>query len=367
MAGKIAVISAIAAGLAALAIWTGEAAILALVGAILLLFAAGLAMNIGAAGKIEVSIEAAEGNEEQDFLAVRIRLKNRSVFPAFKGRVRIVAENLNFRFSEKETLAFSIPGKGESELRFQIRSEYCGKYRILVKDVRCIDIWGITSIQAARDLEESACLFPKWTNIGSVSEALRANYEKEKKFAGKKGHILSDVLQYRGYRKGDSLKHVNWKLTAKCGEWIVREFDTPVDNQILIIPDIVPQDPFYQNLAYITFFSVCMSYLNNNISYQIGYVENGKGVVTEIESMEDLFQTMRDILSGSSDGTESALTTISATENLYKYARILYITNDPGEENGGNSYLLGNLHSICVDQKNFGAADYKNDLKKLAV
>lgn len=57
-------------------------------------------------------------------------------------------------------------------------------------------------------------------------------------FPKKGGDDGSEVFEVRAYRDGDPLQRVHWKLTAKTGEMLVREFSLPKREVLLLQVDL---------------------------------------------------------------------------------------------------------------------------------
>jgi uncharacterized protein (DUF58 family) len=57
-----------------------------------------------------------------------------------------------------------------------------------------------------------------------------------------KGNDVSEILQIKDYVRGDSIKSIHWKMSAKMGKLMVKELDTPNDNSIMVFFDYAPAD-----------------------------------------------------------------------------------------------------------------------------
>lgn len=369
MTSKIALIIAavLTVLMALIAVFSGSVGVAAIVVLLLLLFVLGIFMNRIAAKKVEVLANAVENSNLSGGIALDITVRNNSRIPVFQGVIKVYARNMNFDFAVQAKETFSVPGKSERVVRMHIRSEYCGKYRILLKDVRCIDLWGVTGVSVCRERELYACMFPKRYSVGKVTEAIKQNYEKEKKFAGRRSYTLSDILQYREYQKGDSLKNVNWKLSVKHDQLLVREFDTPIDNQLLILVDINQGDPEYQNMIYHVCFSICSTYLEQHFSYQIGWQDGDQLVYGHVETMEDLLAEFRKLLSASIENRVPAASVFESQDRKEKYARILYVTNSLNRAMEHRLQIWGNVELLQVDERFFPNEDLRSEMKRLAV
>ncbi len=355
-------------GLTALMLWTGHAAIAALIGILIVLFIIGIIMNILSAKKTDVDVDIIDNSIKGDDLIVVIKIINRSKVPVFKGHIKIDVKNENFDIRAKKEFTFSVAGNSQREIQYVIKSEYCGLYKVFVKEVRNFDIWGITSKLVEKEKEYSGYMYPKYETIKKVTEILKVSYEKEKKFLGRKNSNLSETLQYRDYIEGDSLKNINWKLSNKFDQLIVREFDTPIDNQLLVVLDINAGKPEYQNLAYSVMFSISMSYVLHNMTHQLGWEKEDKTFeITEISKETELLTVMKDILSVPIDQAQSAMKPLVKNEHPEKYAKIIFITNTITEEVLKYSKMVDNLLLIPVDEKHFDINNSREELKKINI
>jgi len=349
------------------AVLTGNVPAAVLVILLLLIFVFGIILNIIAAKKVSAELDTVESSNGGEGIEVSVRLRNDSILPVFRGQLKISAENINFGFRTVSKESFSIRPKEIRTVTMHVRSNYCGQYRIELQDVKCVDLWGLTGKRVKAHAESLACMFPHRYSIGKVTEAVKQNYEKEKKFAGRKSNILSDILQYREYQKGDSLKNVNWKLSVKHDQLLVREFDTPIDNQLMVILDINGGDAKYQNMTYEVMFSICLEYLRYNISHQICWPDSGRLESGHVENTDDLLRHMRVILSTPIDTAMPAMGMFEAQDRKEKYAKILYITNGVNSAIEHRIMTWGNAEVITVNDKYFSGEDPSSELKRLAV
>ena len=63
---------------------------------------------------------------------------------------------------------------------------------------------------------------------GSLVSENDVNYKHVKE------NDISEILQIKEYMKGDSIKNIHWKMSAKMGKTMVKELDTPNDNSVMI-------------------------------------------------------------------------------------------------------------------------------------
>lgn len=346
----------------AAAIWWGSPALMSACIIIFLLIIISVIVNRIAAGKIEAELILVENSESFGGIDVTVRLTNTGRLPVLKGLMVLKTQNLNFKIDTEVNKSISLKGNSWEDFTFHIASSYCGKYLVRLDFIRCYDIWGLSYKDLFKGTEEVTFLFPGSLYINRVSEAIKQNYEKERKFSGKKNSILSEILQYREYQKGDSLKNINWKLSAKHDQMLVREFDTPVDNKTLLIFDLFDGDIDYQNLTYQILFSVCLTFIRNGYSFQVCYQEMGILEYQIISRIEDLFFLMRCLMSDESNKSLSAKALFETGDTKDKYAKIIYISN---KEPDKKSIINGGYECIFATENYFNVEDFVNEIKRI--
>ena len=231
--------------------------------------------------------------------------------------------------------------------------------------------------------------------IGSVSDAQRVNYEKERYFSNKKNTVLSEILQYREYQPGDNLRHINWKLSDRFDEMLVREFDTPTDNQVLVTFDIESNTnganeagaqsanaiKATKSLVYSAIMSISASYIDKGIFHQVGWYRaaDRHSIYKNMYGTEDLYGVMRQIFddNGESKSKSASIVTLIKSGNINKYAKVVYITNHIDKKVQDQIRLYGNIQLVLLDEKSIGESlpvnsavvseDVKKVLRRVAV
>lgn len=168
----------------------------------------------------------------------------------------------------------------------------------------------------------------------------------------RKGNNLSEILQYRNYIRGDSRKNINWKLSAKYDEWIVREFDTPTDNFVLITFDVPhslskeERKRFYEVLV-----SICQAYMQQKVVYNIGWFDYASRhficyeIVDFAHYLKAVSLLMKNSPTDAKDRYDSLQYLRSHKEVGAKYARVIYVTEDLTKE---QQRMLPMQEGFCV-------------------
>ena len=212
---------------------------------------------------------------------------------------------------------------------------------------------GITSRKRFHDVIKGIYVFPDYSRVMGVTEYVSQNYEKEKYFRNKKNSNLSEILQYREYQRGDGLKLINWKLTDKFGQLMVREFDTPLDNNIIVVFDINSDDKICISTLCGVLMAISDSYIYKRIEHQMAWYNpvSGKLCVKEITEKNGLYEYMRTVLDRLSSQKAGALNMLIINSSIYRYARVIYVTNKMTDDIGRALAVYHNIDIIIVDEK----------------
>lgn len=101
-------------------------------------------------------------------------------------------------------------------MRLSIQTPHCGEARLDKARVRIYDMLGLFSLPARGAGSFAVCVLPR-VNAGYGHELERV----AQTFAD----AQEDDIYIRGYRQGDSIHRVYWKLSAKEGELQVRDYE----------------------------------------------------------------------------------------------------------------------------------------------
>lgn len=134
-----------------------------------------------------------------------------------------------------------------------------------------------------------------------------------------------DISDLHEYQNGDRLNHINWKMSAKHGKILVKDFCKPIKSSILLCLNLFPKDEknFWKETDRIlrSFVSVAYFLLKNNIAFSVLLPNKQKPVVIEnAEVMQEVIrQVMWDIEENPLDHME-----YSEFESISKF---VYFTN----------------------------------------
>lgn len=118
----------------------------------------------------------------------------------------------------------------------EILCRYRGEYGIGIKKVIVTDFLGIMKIKYSASSTISMTVLPKITKLGTLSLSPLDSDAKLLRFSHKNSPEPPDC-ETRRYVKGDSIKLINWKLSAKKQELFVRQSSDVQNNDIFFIMD----------------------------------------------------------------------------------------------------------------------------------
>lgn len=193
------------------------------------------------AGKVEIVPEPAEetvGKKEP--IVLRVKLKNTSLLPASCVAVTVGWRDLLDNSTGTVESMGMAGGKRTGVLEFCIPVRYSGVYEFWIQSASVRDWFRLWSKKLLTTDKKCRCCPCPWyirRRNGSRRHSLppagiRISIPK------KGGDDGSEVFEVRAYRDGDPLQRVHWKLTAKTGEMLVREFSLPKREVLLLQVDL---------------------------------------------------------------------------------------------------------------------------------
>lgn len=350
-------------------IWSGELMLLGIIALILLFLMFGFFSNLIIARLTSCEIKVKNSTISGQPVVMSVEINNKSILPIFLATIKINVMNTNFGIDTTEIKKISISGRESKNVDFDIDSNYCGKLVVSVKYVKIFDFWGICWKKILKNQVYETCMYPQYYSVNSISQVMRTNYEKERYFSHRKGDTLSEILQYRDYAKGDSLKLINWKLSNKHDELIVREFDTPTDNQLMLIFDTFDGDRIYKNLVYSVLSSISISYAQNNITHYISWYNPAKKLIEQksVECFEDVFRYLKLIFESQTEKDNISIGYLMERKILDKYAKVIHITNKIPEGIKKELLIRPNIKSVLVDSTTFDINKIREQINALDI
>ncbi|WP_315120990.1 DUF58 domain-containing protein [uncultured Clostridium sp.] len=161
-------------------------------------------------------------------------------------------------------------------------------------------------------------VYPK---IHQVEDFSIRGQEVINKFVSRKGMINEDytISNIRKYRTGDSLRKIHWKLSAKYGEFFVKNFDTLKGEEYNIFLNMNREDFYDQHGEEEELVEICVSIINNILNKDMKgciHIHNDESIGMCINNREDFDALMEYFLLNKSKGERNFAQCI--IDNLHK-------------------------------------------------
>ncbi len=279
-----------------------------------------------------------------------------------RGHIDMVFECKNrFTGSTVDMPVTLCPGQHDTE-RFDVPldTSRVGLVSIVLKEATLIDAIGTDRSKLFCAFEGSYAVYPSIPQVDAYfgrlaqTDSSNATYDQDKK-----GRDESEVFDLRDFRRGDAMRTVHWKLSARFEDLVVREASRPVDSRtILIFGGIVPTDESEEtkaelNSAASLFVGISQSLLRQGIAHTVLRKINGAVDMRPVENEGD-FNTMIDefiaipLASGAVFDAEEE----KQIGAMPQYSKIIVVTNHLQNAEPERMRAYGDLTVVIVGAHN---------------
>lgn len=151
-----------------------------------------------------------------------------------------------------------------------------------------------------------------------------------------KGNDISEILQIKEYMKGDSIKNIHWKMSAKMGKTMVKELDTPNDNSVMIFFDYAPKEDRETNQKLIeALASVSHELIRLSTGHTIYHMDTKENRVVHrgVFELTEYDVMLQEVLETVADKSEyRVLDYILERGIIHRFAKVIFITYDANRD-----------------------------------
>lgn len=253
------------------------------------------------------------------------------------------------------------PGQHDTE-RFDVPldTSRVGLVSIALKEATLIDAIGTDRSKLFCAFEGSYAVYPSIPQVDAFfgrlaqTDSSNATYDQ-----GKKGRDESEVFDLRDFRRGDAMRTVHWKLSARFEDLVVREASRPVDSRtILIFGGIVPTDEIEEtkaelNSAASLFVGISQSLLRQGIAHTVLRKINGAVDMRPVENEGD-FNTMIDEFIAIPLASDAVFDVEEEKQigAMPQYSKIIVVTNHLQNAEPERMSAYGDLTVVIVGAHN---------------
>lgn len=197
--------------------------------------------NIYARKHMELDLEMVKSRIiKNDLQEIVIKINNKTFLPVVVMDVDIEIENMMHGVKDVVRKKVYTVNRGWQTKTITFRASCCGNIRVTIGKAYIYDIFRLTKLKM--DVYAQG-LFPVIPQMGIIdSDEMPVNtavvVESDVFSKVKKGEDVSEVFDIRPYVPGDRLNTVNWKISGKTDELIVKELSLPVGNGIVIMVEL---------------------------------------------------------------------------------------------------------------------------------
>lgn len=167
-------------------------------------------------------------------LELKISVKNPTILP-LSCFTAVISYRCGNEPAGKYTVNIPIRARGEENIAVNITPKHCGIVEFTLKKAVIKDIIGLTSMSIRLDRRIKAAVLPVRIPCAAPVES---DADGSRILSTASGGDNAEVSGLRGYRDGDRMNRIHWKLSSRSSDFIVKEFSEPVSENVLLLPDI---------------------------------------------------------------------------------------------------------------------------------
>lgn len=196
-------------------------------------------------------------------IPVDISLKNRSSLPVSEIKVFLKCRDEYSGSEDRIRGTAMLSEKDKTIFRFVLNTRHYGLIRVWAERIRISDPLGINFAVSRfpKQMWEIAVLpeaaLPE-TYHSSQSTAERLDEDGVSSF--RKGNDIGETYELRAYQSGEPLRNIHWKMTAKTGDFIVKEFGKETVKMGLVFLDLNDYGKAYSRSDWDFFIETVASY-----------------------------------------------------------------------------------------------------------
>lgn len=189
-------------------------------------------LNVLVAKKISVTAGFVPGTSN-----LKIEYNNQAFFFAFHIETKIHLVNTYTDTAIEFLYDKAMLPKSKKTVTIPVESEFAGRVEISISRAVSIDLLGLSKFKIQAKSSGCTYVYPElvYDKEEEIIKQARENTATDAFYQNRKGNDITEILNIREYQKGDSMKSIHWKLSLKQKQKLVREFDMPVNQEVLVL------------------------------------------------------------------------------------------------------------------------------------
>lgn len=326
--------------LAGIYIWTNEKLTFYMLKTMVAAVAFAVISNLIAARGLEVEIITTSDNSPHDNMVngkIEISFRNKSVFPVFRCDMVLNVMNLLTGSEMKIEKTYMIGPFGKQSDSILLQTRYCGRVETDIVKIDCIDWFSLTRRGCRAVSRGHYYIYPEYADL-DIDDTLkqRAYNSRMETYLNRKGNDPTEILDIRDYNRGDSVKMIHWKLSAKWKKKMVRELDMPSNQDTLLVFGLFGEKDG-ENINKLAEYVLSLSHalLQGDIHHDAVMLDKEGRLIRVycIDGEESYGSFEKRLLNGGiSLSGEDVNSYVMRHESVWRYSSLIYVSNERPEE-----------------------------------
>lgn len=204
---------------------------------------------------------------------VTLTAANHSIFPIVRMDVLLLCSMQNKGNVKKQKIRGYIPGRGSTKIQTEFICDSCGILTIRAEKARIYDFLGIFGKKKKTDVVCELTVYPPVRIMQIGAEHMAPGMEEEENGISLPGGQPPEIYQIQNYQPGDGLRDIHWKLSAKSGDLLSKQYSQETRAPIYVFWDTGNTEKF--NTAQTDIFweigiSISLGLLAAGLRHEIG-------------------------------------------------------------------------------------------------
>ncbi|WP_432696964.1 DUF58 domain-containing protein [Marinobacterium sp. YM272] len=186
---------------------------------------------------ISVSRQLPAESHEGDEIEVALRLQAKGFFARYMLQVR---DRLPF-LEQPDYPVLIARLSGQQQFNYRITCERRGVHSL--GPLQVSSEFPLALMRVSLPLSDSQTeirVLPATFPIEGLTLAGRTGYPTDSHQVGPSSRGQDTFAGVRDYRRGDSMRHIHWRASARRGEWVVREYEQIENAELVVVLDANP-------------------------------------------------------------------------------------------------------------------------------
>lgn len=251
--------------------------------------------------RLEIGLEPERNTvSKESTMTMTLATVNHSRVPVMKFEVRLKIWNQGTSNAETKKIQGYVPGKGTARIGVEVSPKHCGILEISGKKAKVWDPLCLFCGQKKTAASFRAVVLPKGYEMQFSMESLLFGMESENGNS-RPGAQPPEIYQVQAYRPGDGLRDIHWKLTARSGELLSKQYCAEVQAPVFVFWDIREDKPLsteQMDAFWELCYGVSAGLLKEKVSHSVGYWDRQTGLIQvySIACHEDIMNNLCEMI-----------------------------------------------------------------------